>query len=96
MTNTNNNGLPCAYGGLIYARNQTSVRIWRPDYTTGAAICISDSMGHGTNSQASQNGELLFRVFRPPNFRMCLLVICFCKSDKYLLMLNVLNVKKIS
>ncbi|XP_053408048.1 uncharacterized protein LOC128559709 [Mercenaria mercenaria] len=69
MPNTYNLGQPCAYGGLIYAYNETSVRIWRPDHATGAAICISDSMGFGINSQASQNGQLVFRVYQPPSFK---------------------------
>jgi hypothetical protein len=70
MPNRYNIGQPCSYGGLVYARNQTCVRIWRPDYATGGAICISENMGHGTNSQASQSGELLFKVYTPPTFSM--------------------------
>ncbi|XP_060579477.1 uncharacterized protein LOC132736376 [Ruditapes philippinarum] len=69
MPNRYNIGQPCSYGGLVYARNKTCVRIWRPDYATGGAICISENMGHGTNSQASQSGELLFKVYTPPTFK---------------------------
>lgn len=57
-------GQPCSYGGLIYAFNSTTLRLWRPDNMTGSAVCIPDTMGFGTNSQAARNGKLIFRVFQ--------------------------------
>jgi hypothetical protein len=57
-------GQPCRYGGLIYAYNDTILRIWRPGDITGAAVCIPDTMGFGTNSQSSQNGKLIFKVYQ--------------------------------
>jgi hypothetical protein len=64
MTNSEQAGTPCGYGGLVYAYNGTTLRIWRPDDVKGAAICIPDTMALGTNSQASQSGKLIFRAFQ--------------------------------
>lgn len=88
-TNVLDPGTPCAYGGLIYAYNGTSLRIWRPDDVNGAAVCISDTLGFGKNSQASQNGKLIFRAFQV-NGMLCFILGTFfplkyvCQSVLYL------------
>ena len=59
-------GAPCSYGGVVYAYNDTTLRIWRPDHSDGAAVCIGDEMGQGINSQASNSVNLVVTVWGLP------------------------------
>ena len=50
MFTTVGKGTPCSYGGVVYAYNSTTLRVWRPEESTGAALCIGSQMGQGINS----------------------------------------------
>ena len=63
MTNTYNSGTPCAYGGLVYAYTARGLRLWRPDHSTGAAVCIGSAMGHGVYSQAARTVRVVIKIW---------------------------------
>ena len=56
------------YGGVIFAYNQTQVRLWAPDKnnsnTTGSIIHIADGWGGEINIQASHKAEVKVLVWR--------------------------------
>ena len=59
----NRQGTPCSYGGVVYAYDARVLRVWRPADTTGTALCIGSQMGHGVNSQATNNVDLIITVW---------------------------------
>ena len=63
MYTTVGKGTPCSYGGVVYADNSTTLRVWRPEESTGAALCIGSQMGQGINSQATNRVNIVITVW---------------------------------
>ena len=63
-------GTPCSYGGVVYAYNSTTLRVWIPDDSTGAALCIGSQMGQGINSQATSLVNLVITVWTWRTFQI--------------------------
>ncbi|KAL3863840.1 hypothetical protein ACJMK2_005585 [Sinanodonta woodiana] len=64
MTNTWNLNSVCGYGGLIYAYNNQSIRLWRPTSGHGGyAACIGSIFGNGQNSLAQENVRVVITVW---------------------------------
>lgn len=56
------------YGGVVFAYNQTTVRLWAPDKNNGEAsghiIFIADGWGGEVNRQFSESAEVKVLVWR--------------------------------
>ncbi|KAK3587479.1 hypothetical protein CHS0354_003617 [Potamilus streckersoni] len=64
MTNTWNLNSVCGYGGLIYAYNNQSIRLWRPTSGYGGyTACIGNIFGNEQNSLAQENARVVITVW---------------------------------
>ena len=46
------------YGGLVYAYNENTVRLWAPSQATGHIISVTNGWGGGVNTQQSLDAQV--------------------------------------
>ena len=62
------------YGGLVFGYNTSSVRLWAPDANNrgshGRIVFVADGWGGETNSQSSNNADVMVQAWSSSNTRV--------------------------